>query len=199
MTDSIFEMTVLNSQCPILSIKIPELILKEIDEWVDDSRDIKNHPLSYLKAHENYGFMDNPQGKKYNSFQSSISYSLIQKSYWFAWVIRLCEKYFGKEGKTHRYYRMRQCYGHFHGYDIWTNFSYKGDKNPTHNHQGYVSGIIYYKNHGHPTVFDDFGGSYDGIDGTMLLFPSDTAHHVDEQIVDEERITIAFNLMESTD
>ena len=64
---------------------------------------------------------------------------------------------------------------------------------------GFISGVIYYKNHGHPTIFDDLGGSYDGIDGTMLLFPSSTIHGVEEQIVDEERITFAFNIFRDSD
>ena len=193
--DSIMEATILHVHTPLLCFKIPEIILKEVDGWVNDSRNTKENPLGFLKGHENYGFLNNPEGKKYNSYQCGVPDHLIQDSYWLAWTLRLCAKYFGpKDENHHREFRIRGCYGHFDGFDLWTNFSYKGDKNPTHNHSGSISGVIYYKNHGHPTIFDDLGGSYDGMDGTMLLFPSSTLHHVEEQIVDEERITFAFNI-----
>ena len=81
-------------------------------------------------------------------------------------------------------------------YDIWTNFAYKGDDNLTHNHGGFLSGVIYYKNHGHPTIFDDYDCAYEGNDGTMVMFPSKVRHHVNEQTVNKERITLAFNLMQ---
>ena len=92
---------------------------------------------------------------------------------------------------------MRKWDGHFDGYDIWTNFAYKGDDNPTHNHAGLLSGVIYYKNHGHPTHFDEYGGSYEGKDGTMVMFPASVLHHVEEQTVDKERITLAFNIVDT--
>ena len=194
------ETMVLHAECPLLCFKIPEIIFKEMDEWVNVSRNIKQHPLGFLKGHENYAFLGNPEGKKHNSYQCSVPDHLIQDSYWLAWTLRLCAKYFGsKDETTHRYFSIRECCGHFDSYDMWTNFSYKGDDNPRHNHAGFISGVIYYKNHGHPTIFDNLGGSYDGIDGTMILFPSSTYHSVEEQIVDEERITFAFNICKSSD
>ena len=84
--------------------------------------------------------------------------------------------------------------GHFDGYEIWTNFSNKGDSNPVHDHGGWLSGVIYHTNHGHPTYFNDFDVEYEGKDGTMILFPSNTVHSCKEQTEDRERITIAFNL-----
>ena len=181
--------------CPVMVAKIPPQIMKEIDGWVKESKKFKNSPLAALKAHENVGYLS-MDGKAHNSYQCSISPSLVDSSFWLAWVLRLSAKYWGG-GKDNRRYKMRKWDGHFDGYDIWTNFAYKGDDNPTHNHGGLLSGVIYYKNHDHPTIFDEYGCAYQGEDGTMVMFPSSTLHHVEEQTVNKERITLAFNIIEN--
>ena len=181
------------SLCPVMAVKIPKLIQKEIDGWVKESKKFKNSPLAELKAHENVGYMMT-DGKKHNSYQCSISPPLIEQSFWLAWVLRLSAKYWGI-GSTHREFSLRKWNGHFDSYDIWTNFAYKGDDNPRHNHAGFLSGVIYYKNHGHPTIFDEHGVAYEGEDGTMVMFPSSTFHHVEPQTVNKERITLAFNII----
>ena len=56
--------------------------------------------------------------------------------------------------------------------------------------------MIYYKNHRHPTIFDDYNVEYEGLDGTMVMFPSKVNHHVEPQISNKERITVAFNISE---
>jgi len=188
-----FEMKKLQKNCPIMIAEIPNLIMKEIDIWVEESKKIKDHPLAELKAHENVGYIAE-DGKKHNSFQTSVPVNLVEQSFWLAWTIRLITENWG-DGYHHREYLLRKYHGHFDGYDIWTNFSYKGDDNPTHCHAGSISGVIYYKNHNHATYFDDYDIKYDGYDGTMVLFPSDVRHHVKEQLQDEERITIAFNMI----
>ena len=103
-------------------------------------------------------------------------------------------KYWGA-GKDHRHFKLRSWEGHFDGYDMWTNFAYKGDDNPQHNHSGLLSGVIYYKNHTHPTIFDQYGCAYEGDDGTMVMFPSQVLHHVEPQQQNKERITFAFNIV----
>ena len=183
------------STCAVMVVDIPALIKNEIDFWVKESRSFKNSSLSELKAHENVGYLST-DGKKHNSYQCSISPHLIEQSFWLAWVLRLTAKYWGM-GKIHRHFKLRKWGGHFDGYDIWTNFAYKGDDNPTHNHAGLLSGVIYYKNHGHPTHFDEYGCSYEGKDGTMVMFPASVLHHVEEQTVDKERITLAFNIVDT--
>ena len=180
---------------PVMVTKIPKQILKEIDRWVNESKKFKNSPLAELKAHENVGYLS-VDGKKHNSYQTSISPHLIEQSFWLAWVTRLTQKYWGM-GKNHRNFQLRMWRGHFDGYDIWTNFAYKGDDNPTHNHAGLLSGVIYYKNHGHPTIFDEYGCAYQGEEGTMVMFPASTLHHVEPQTVNKERITLAFNIVEN--
>jgi hypothetical protein len=181
------------SSCPVMVTKIPLQIQKEIDGWVTESKKFKNSPLAALKAHENVGYLS-MDGKKHNSYQCSISPSLIDSSFWLAWVLRLTAKYWGAE-KSNREFKLRKWDGHFDGYDIWTNFAYKGDDNPSHNHAGLLSGVIYYKNHNHPTIFDGHGIGYEGWDGTMVMFPSGTYHHVEPQTVNKERITLAFNIV----
>jgi hypothetical protein len=99
-------------------------------------------------------------------------------------------------GKPHRDFFLRDWSGHYDGYDLWANFAYKGDDNPIHNHSGTLSGVIYYNNHKHPTIFDNYGCAYAGDNGTMIMFPSQVLHHVEEQTVNKERITFAFNIVQ---
>ena len=183
------------SSCPVMVIKIPQQIQKELDVWVNESKKFKNSPLAALKAHENVGYLAT-DGKKHNSYQCSISSHLIEQSFWLAWVLRLSAKHYGM-GKSHRHFKVRSWSGHFDGYDIWTNFAYKGDDNPTHNHAGFLSGVIYYKNHTHPTLFNEYGVGYEGKDGTMVMFPSSVLHHVEPQQQNKERITLAFNIVKA--
>ena len=186
----------LQDSCPVMLAKIPKPILKEIDGWVNESKKFKNHPLAELKAHENVGYLA-MDGKTHNSYQCSISPHLIEQSFWMAWVLRLTKKYWGGV-KESRIFKLRKWDGHFDGYDIWTNFAYKGDDNPIHNHAGFLSGVIYYKNHTHPTIFDQYKVSYEGKDGTMVMFPARTWHLVQPQSSNKERITLAFNIIENT-
>ena len=188
------EMKKLRAGCPVMIADIPKQIQKELDGWIKESRKFKDHPLAALKAHENVGYLT-MDGKKHNSYQSSISPRLIVESFWLAWVLRLTAKYWGM-GKNHREFSLRKWNGHFDSYDIWTNFAYKGDDNPTHNHAGLLSGVIYYKNHKHPTIFDQYQCGYEGLDGTMVMFPASVLHHVEPQTVNKERITLAFNIIE---
>ena len=190
-------MSRLQSGCPVLVFNIPSIIRREIDGWVNESKKFKNSPLAALKAHENVGYLS-IDGKKHNSYQCSIPTHLVENSFWLAWVLRLTEKYWGM-GKSNREFKLRKWDGHFDGYDIWTNFAYKGDDNPTHNHAGMLSGVIYYKNHTHPTIFDQYNCAYEGKDGTMVMFPADVLHHVEPQIVNKERITLAFNIVNKND
>ena len=188
------EMKKLQDGCPVMVTKIPPQIMKELDVWVRESKKFKNSPLAELKAHENVGYLSR-DGKKHNSYQCSISPGLVESSFWLAWVLRLSAKYWGI-GKTDRNFKLRKWDGHFDGYDIWTNFAYKGDDNPQHNHAGFLSGVIYYKNHKHPTLFDEYKCGYQGEDGTMVMFPASTWHHVEPQTDNKERITLAFNIVE---
>jgi len=196
MNEDILYMDKLKEGCPVMVSKIPSQIQKELDVWVNESKKLKNSPLASLKAHENVGYLS-MDGKEHNSYQCSISPDLIEKSFWLAWVLRLSQKYWGTG--VPRQFKIRKHDGHFDGYDIWTNFAYKGDDNPRHNHAGMLSGVIYYKNHAHPTIFDDYNVEYEGKDGTMVMFPAQVFHHVKPQNQNKERITLAFNIIENND
>ena len=181
----------LTEKAPIFVFKLPEQIVDEMNVWGEDCTKIKNHPLGYLKAHENIGYTLGKE-KNNNSYQCGISPQLVENSYWLAYTIRACAHIFNID---HRRFFLRKWDGHFDGYDIWANFAYKGNKNPIHHHGGNISGVIYHKNHKHPTIFPDYETEYEGTNGTMIIFPSEIDHCVEEQISDEERITFAFNMM----
>ena len=175
---------------PVWITKLPKLIVKEIDVWERECRKVKDHPLGYLKAHENVGYDPNAY-RKFNSYQCGIPPRLIDESYWLAYTMRLCSFIFGDD---HRRYHLRRYIGHFDCYDIWANFAYEGNDNPVHNHAGNISGVIYHKNHNHPTHFPDYNSRYEGTNGTMIVFPSNTLHYVEPQKSRKERITFAFNI-----
>ncbi len=120
---------------------------------------------------------------------------LISSSYWLAFTLRSCAELFGG---NHRDYFIRKWYGHFDNYDIWINYSYKGNYNPVHHHSGFLSGIIYYSNQDN-TIFTENNFQYRGEKGDMLLFPSTTPHQVNVQEKDYERVTFAFNINRSNE
>ena len=184
-----FETKPLVENYPILVTKLPKPIVKELGVWERECKKIKDHPLGWLKGHDNAGYgLD----KNYNHFQCGIPPCLIDESYWLAYTTRLCAHIFGG---NHRQYCLRRYLGHFDAYDIWANFAYKGNENPVHGHAGTISGVIYQKNHKHPTHFPDYNTKYEGTNGTMIIFPSDTQHYVEPQKSRKERITFAFNII----
>jgi len=173
----------------IFMMRLPDPIVAECWMMTEACRKIKEHPLSALKMHENAGFSN--EGERGNSYQCAVPVQLVDNSYWLALILRMIAHEFGG---FHRDYMIRRYSGHFDAYDVWANFAYKGDYNPPHIHSAAYSGVIYVKNHKHPTIFTESGVQYAGEEGTMVFFPSDTEHMVEEQTSDEERITIAFNV-----
>ena len=176
----------LKKDIPIFIIKLPKEIIEEIDKWIVDCKKIKEHKLSYLKQHDNVGTSG-------NAYQISIPKKHIDDGFFLSFLVRFCSKVFGG---PHRDYYMREWSGHFDGYDIWANFAYEGNYNEEHNHQGFLSGVIYHKNEDlTETIFPEHDIKYTGDEGTMALFPSKTIHKVEPQKSKKERITIAFNLL----
>lgn len=173
----------------IFMVRLPPGIVGEVWLMAEACRKIKEHPLAPLKAHENAGFSND--GERGNNYQCAIPPQMVDDSYLLPLILRVVASEYGGH---HRDYKIPRYQGHFDAYDIWTNFSYKGDYNPPHIHSSTISGVIYVKNHEHPTIFTDSGVQYAGDEGTMVFFPSDTEHMVMEQMSDEERITIAFNV-----
>ena len=169
-------------------LRLPLEIIYELDNWKKECDKIKNHKLSHLKFHDNVG-------SSTNYYQTSVPENLISSSYWLAFTLRSCAELFGG---NHRDYFIRKWYGHFDNYDIWINYSYKGNYNPVHHHSGFLSGIIYYSNQDN-TIFTENNFEYRGEKGDMLLFPSTTPHQVNVQEKDYERITFAFNINRSNE
>ena len=181
----------LQENCPVIIVKIPDLIVKEIDVWVEECEKIKVHPYAELK--------DLREKTLENDFYSRIKVpeSLIKESFWLPWILKLCSEYVGNNTTDNDFKIESESQGWGRYWGVWTNFSQRGNCCSDHVHKGDLSGVIYYKNHNHPTFFNDYDIGYEGIDGTMVLFPSKTMHHVEEQISDEERITIAFNIIQN--
>jgi hypothetical protein len=180
------------SNPPYFICDLPKEIQKEIKQWVFESRKIKNHPLSPIKAHENVGYLSGENQHTFsNSYQCSVPFDLVLKSFWLGYTLRICSACWGG---SHRDYSLRNRLGHFDGFDVWTNFSYKGNGNSIHNHSGDISGVIYFKNHDHPTIFPEYDTKYKGKNGTMILFESHVKHLVLPQEKNMERITLAFNI-----
>jgi len=176
----------LKKDTPIFATKLPKEIIKEIDKWIIDCKKIKNHKLSYLKEHDN-------EGTDSNDYQVSIPKRHIDDGFFLSYLLRFCAKTFGGR---HRKYMLKEHHGHFDGYDIWANFAYENNSNPTHCHSGNLSGVIYYKNKDlTQTLFVDDNIGYAGDEGTMIVFPSSTNHKVNPQKSKKERITIAFNIL----
>jgi hypothetical protein len=168
----------------IIHTQLPKEIIKELNHWKKECDKIKKHPLCKLKLHENVG-------SKTNNYQTSIPSYLIENSYWLAYVIRLCG-IITKE--DHRHFFIRKWNGHFDGYDVWINYAYKNNCNPSHNHAGYFSGVIYLNNKKDKTIFPEKNIDFVGRKGDMILFPSHLMHQVNQQKEDYERITFAFNV-----
>ena len=168
----------------IIHTKLPKEIIKELVCWKKECDKIKKHPLSKLKLHENVG-------SKTNNYQVSIPGTLIENSYWLAFVLRLCGILLNE---NHRNFFIRRWNGHFDSYDVWINYSYKGNSNPEHNHVGFLSGVIYLNNKNDATCFLKDNISFVGKKGDMVLFPSYLIHKVEKQKEKYERVTFAFNI-----
>lgn len=175
----------------ILKGELPNEIFNEIKSWVEECRKIKYNPYGFLREHINVGR---------NSYQISVPPHLIENSYTLAFINYLSEFYVLEKNKNlnhenvFRRITLRKYTGHFDGYDFWINFAYKGDINPLHNHAGNLSSVLYVKNDGLSTIFEN-GIEYTGKDGEILLFPANLMHEVKEKTTDTERITISFNMI----
>jgi hypothetical protein len=175
---------------PVLVTKLPEEIFNELIIIIEHHRKIKEHKLNFLFEHYNRGL---------NSYQISVQKPIIETSFIFPYLIALGQFYLYKLNnisfeKSHRKVLLRENVHHYDGYDIWINYTNKGDENPYHTHSGVFSGVIYIKNTKKiPTIFDE-KEKYYGTPGEIAIFPANLEHKVEKQIEDYERITMSFNL-----
>jgi hypothetical protein len=168
---------------PALVSRLPYDIMHELTIMVERCRAIKDHNLGFLRMHRNVGK---------NSYQVALPSFLFQQSFFYPYLIAMGE-FYTKSIPTNRQVEIKRYLGHYDEYDTWVNFTYKGDINPMHSHSGSLSGVVYFKNDGQPTLFEHHK-PFVGEPGMMLMFPSDYVHGVEEKNTDEERITISFNL-----
>jgi len=187
---SLFEDHKMLKEVPVLITKLPKQIFEELLLFTEDRKKIKNNDLSFLFEHYNMGL---------NTYQISISKPDIEKSFIMPYLISLGQFYLYLNNnipfdKSHRNVLLRENINHYDGYDLWVNYTNKGDENPNHTHSGNLSGVIYIKNtKTTPTIFDNKIGII-GNPGQIVIFPSQLEHMVEKQKEDFERITMSFNL-----
>lgn len=192
--EEIFDDVTLIGQTPnlIISTQLPEKIYQEVLSWVEPCRAIKDDDYAELLNHYNVG-------TGHNSYQTAIPRKFIDNTFFFGYLLNFGRVYLNASNMNNssnpRPVQLRNYTGHYDGYDIWMNFSYKGDDNPLHNHAGSLSGIIYIKNHDNePTNFPTIDYVHEPKEGEIILFPSYLQHSVDVKETDSERITSSFNL-----
>ena len=192
--EEIFDDVTLIGQTPnlIISTQLPEKIYQEVLSWVEPCRAIKDDDYAELLNHYNVG-------TGHNSYQTAIPRKFIDNTFFFGYLLNFGRIYLNASNLNNssnpRPVQLRNYTGHYDGYDIWMNFSYKGDDNPLHNHAGSLSGIIYIKNpDNEPTNFPTIDYVHEPKEGEIILFPSYLQHSVDVKETDSERITSSFNL-----
>jgi len=192
--DEIFDDVTLIGQTPnlIVRVKMPDRIFDEVKGWVEPCREIKGDEYAELLNHHNVG-------TGHNSYQTAIPRRLIDNSFFFGYLLHLGQLYMKVSnipgGEERRKVHLRSYPGHFDGYDIWMNFTYKGDDNPEHNHAGTFSGIIYIKDEDcQKTNFPAINYVHEPEEGEILIFQSHLIHSVDVKETESERITSSFNL-----
>ena len=201
--EEIFDDVTLIGETPnlIMKVKLPDKIFDEVKSWIEPCRAIKDDEYAELLNHRNVG-------TDHNSYQISIPKKYIDNSFFLGYVIHLAELYLkttnqpekinledGSKGGYSRTTHMRDATGHYDGYDIWMNFTYKGDDNPLHNHSGHFSSIIYVQDPDvESTHLPTIGYKHFPKEGEMLFFPALLHHFVEEKKTDSERITVSYNL-----
>ena len=192
--DEIFDDVTLIGQTPnlIIKVKMPDPIFDEVKGWIEPCRSVKDNEYAELLNHHNVG-------TGHNSYQTAVPRRLIDNSFFFGYLLNLGQLYLHAVNSpvkdNTRAVHLRNYPGHYDGYDIWVNFTYKGDDNPEHNHAGSLSGIIYIKDEDcQPTNFPTIDYVHKPKEGEILLFQSHLMHSVDVKETESERITGSFNL-----
>lgn len=190
----IFNDVTLIGQTPnlIATTQLPDRIYQDVLSWIEPCRAIKDDEYGELLNHINVG-------TNHNSYQTAIPRKFIDNTFFFGYLLNFAKIYLEAANlaspEDHRRVHLRNYPGHYDGYDIWMNFTYKGDDNPLHNHAGSLSGILYVKDSdGQPTNFPAINYVHYGKEGELILFPSHLMHSVDVKQTDSERITVSFNL-----
>ena len=192
--DEIFDDVKLIGQTPnlIIKVKMPDPIFDEVKGWIEPCRSVKDNEYAELLNHHNVG-------TGHNSYQTAVPRRLIDNSFFFGYLLNLGQLYLHAVNSpikdNPRAVHLRNYPGHYDGYDVWVNFTYKGDDNPEHNHAGSLSGIIYIKDEDcQPTNFPSIDYIHKPKEGEILLFQSHLMHSVDVKETESEKIIGSFNL-----
>ena len=197
--EEIFDNITLIGQTPnmIMKVQLPDKIFDEVKSWIEPCRKIKDDEYAELLNHRNVG-------TGHNSYQTGIPRKYIDNSFFLGYILHFAEIYLEstnsplkrQDGLYNRTVVMRDNIGHYDGYDIWMNFTYKGDDNPIHNHAGDFSSIIYVKDEDNqPTIFPSINYVHVPKEGEMLLFPAYLQHEVNVKQTESERISVSYNLL----
>ena len=187
---SLFKDHTFLKEVPVCITKLPIEVFDELIHFTEECRKRKNHNLSFLFEHYNKGL---------NTYQISVPKPDVERSFIMPYLISLGQFYLYSVqnipfDESHRNVLLRENVNHYDGYDLWINYTEKGDENPNHTHAGAFSGVIYLKNtETIPTIFNQ-KVKFFGSPGTIVIFPSDLEHSVEKQTDDFERITMSFNL-----
>ena len=177
---------------PVFQIELPNINNRELENGVYK---IKENDKG-IKLSNNGGWHSNPQGQELNIIFKPFINELIKV---------LPELPFEPKIKS------------LSNINLWANINPKGSYNTTHNHPGCdLSGVYYVKvpkgdcgniNFLDPRPALNFGNSFivqryvggDSIprypvEGNMYLFPACFTHDVGINNVDEDRISLSFNL-----
>jgi hypothetical protein len=187
----------------VLKGKLPDAIFEEVKEMVEIGRKIKDHPLAYLKH------IKTDVG---NVYRNTVDIAKLEQSFLMPLLIFLGEYYINKTtnislDNLNKKVKLKQLIGHHDKYDVWINYSYKGDIVPIHQHGSFMSGNIFIQNEEKAkTIFQHLNGVYQGCEvgivgepGEIIIFPANLPHYVPTLKEDKERITMTFNLNKSED
>ncbi len=183
---------------PVLRGHLPDEILEEMRRFTGICREIKENNMGFLRNHVNGGTKGFGTDAG-NSFQASLPANIVDCSYIFPFLNHLGEYFVHKTANVPlselaRMVQLRRHPGHFDAYDLWSNFAYKGDENPEHNHGGTISGVIYISDPEQtPTRFEN-GMSVLGAPGDIVMFPAGYKHSVARKTTNQERVTFAYNM-----
>jgi hypothetical protein len=174
--------------------KLPTTLIDEIYEFIEEGYKIRNHSLGFLKYSSN----------KVNhfSFNCPLDYTLFNKSFLFPFLNYIGGYFLSKfnnqpfEKYSKGVHLRKFPHTTDNDWDVWINFANKGNDSVKHGHIGTLSGIIYVQNtEQDPTCFEG-GYKHYGKPGEIILFPSSLIHWVEPINNKNERITIAFNIID---
>ena len=174
----------------VLKATIPDEIWKDVVMLKEKVDEIRRHPYHWLLRHTNSGR---------NKYQFTVPSSQFHETFLYAYILYLGQYYLLRRHDilikhSMRKVKFRNNSDHFDGYDLWVNYTTKGDWNDKHTHGGKLSGVIYYENTEKIATEFQGGLSIYGKPKEIVMFPAQLTHWVAKQEEDYERVAMAYNL-----